>query len=75
MAKAEVEGLRPHVLFEQGEGSFRGIATSCSLLEVLAARVATVGKVEHTLVVVEVGKQVAVHMVGTRYQHTHKEEQ
>ena len=34
---------------------------------------ATVGKVEHTLGVVEVGKQVAVHNDGTRYQHTHKE--
>ena len=46
-----------------------------SSAQVLAVRVATVGKVEHTLVVVEVGKQVAVHIVGTRYQHTHKEEQ
>ena len=64
-----------HVRFEQGEGTSGGIATSCSLSEVLAVRVATVGKVEHTLVVVEVGKQVAVHLVGTRYQHTHKEEQ
>ena len=36
---------------------------------------ATVGKVDHTLVAVEVGKQVVVHIVGTRHQHTHKEEQ
>ena len=36
---------------------------------------ATVGKVEHTPGVVKVGKQVAVHIVGARYQHTQKEEQ
>ena len=43
--------------------------------QVSAVRVAMVGKVEHTLVVVEEGKQVAVQIVGTKYQHTHKEEQ
>ena len=53
-----------HVLFEQGDGFSRGIATSCSHLEVLLSppevqelldvKEATVGKVNHTLVVVEV---------------------
>ena len=38
-------------------------------------RVATVGKVDHTLVAVEVGKQVVGHIDGTWHQHTHKEEQ
>ena len=74
-----------HVLFEQGDGFPRGIATSCSHLEVLlsppevqellAVKVATVGKVDHTLVAVEVRKQVVVHIDGTWRQHTHKEEQ
>ena len=41
----------------------------------MAVKVATVGKVDHTLVVVEVGKQVVVHIDGMWHQHTHKEEQ
>ena len=85
-----------HVLFEQGDGFSRGIATSCSHLEVLLSPLEECSR--HRLLlpylgllllylglllpyfglellavkVAMVGKLVAVHIGGTKYQHIHK---
>ena len=92
-----------HVLFEQGDGFSRGIATSCSHLEVLLSPleecshhrlllpylgllvpylglllpylgllVPYSGLESVAVKVAMVGKLVAVHIVGTKYQHIHK---
>ena len=85
-----------HVLFEQGDGLSRGIATSCSHLEVLLSpleecfhhrlRLPYLGFLLPYLgllspylglellaaKVAMVGKLVAVHIGGTKYQHIHK---
>ena len=84
-----------HVLFDLGDGFSRGIATSCSHLEVLLSPLEECS--DHRLLLPDLGllppylglllpylglellavkvamagKLVAVHIVGTKYQHIH----